>query len=175
MAAGGQLAAAETDAGGGQGFAARADRAGFDFQRVACFGADDGQGKAAGIAQHRQQAKRGMLGREHGRSAIALHRLAQHRALVVLQPVAQPVEGRLGGELQTSQRRGGLGAVARPGLRLQFLGDARGFAFIQKSRGRIARGGNDGDGPPLRAVQQVGDQVLALLPNSWPRSSHCPR
>src|SRR5581483_3416107 len=41
-----------------------------------------------------------------------------------------------------------------------------GFAFVEKSRRRTARGGNDGDGPPLRAVQQVGDQVLALLPVS---------
>src|SRR6185312_315831 len=111
-----------------------------------------------------QEAERGALGREDGGAAIALHGPAQTSALAVLQPVAEPVDRRLGGKFQTPQRRGCFSPVSGPGLGLQFLGDPRGFAFVEQTGRRIAGRGNDGDGAALGAVEQVGHQVLALFP-----------
>ena len=86
--------------------------------------------------------------------------------LAILDAVAQPVERRL-------RRRISNGPAPRP-LRRGRPARACGFSSLamraaspsfSKPGGRIAGGGNDGDGPALRAVQQVGDQVLALRPS----------
>ena len=163
MAARLQVGALEVHLRHRQAFTACADGGGFDILRRVGAGADRRHRKTRRIARHRQQAICQPCRREHRRTAIALERIAQGLA-VRLDPIAQPVKRWLRIELEASQRLGSGLAVAHIRHGLQFLGDARRFAFIQQAGRHVAGGGNDGDGAALRAVQQIGDQLLPRVP-----------
>ena len=129
---------------------------------VAGFGADGGDGKAGGVARTAATGPApALLGREDGRAAIALQGLCARRWL--LPSSSRRSASKFAGwaaNFKRAQRRGGRGAVARPGHAASVrLAMRAGFACIQQGPvGALPAVGMMATGAALRAVQQIGDQ-----------------
>ncbi len=168
----------EVECGGGQRLAMGAQRLDAAVARAVAAGPDHRQLESLGAVVFGLQGQRHLPGGVAVERDIAElgQRLRRLRRVVMVDPVAEPQDLRLG-DLGLGQRLDGAGAIGRPGLRHQFAGAARGLAGVEQAdlRGAAARGRHDGDGPVrARGAGRVRRRSRPRAPSRHgPPSSHC--